>query len=431
MTSLALAGAACQSPEPSAETGLVTTNPGESSGDPTGEGDPTGDDDPTGDGDGDTCVSALDILLVVDNSGGMTEEQARLATGVSGLIDPLDAAGVDWRIGVTTTDNGNPWCPPDVTTPEAGKLVLSPCTSRLDDFTWSYEWSSSLDIACLDVCPLDQIEIVPTATQLDPSEQTRPWIEKIDGITNLADNLDPATALGCLLPMGLNGCAFESQLESAYLALRRAQTVDEAEYGFLRTDASLLVIIVTDEVDCSYNDEYADIFTQDGNKAFWTDPAAEFPTSALCWNAGVVCTGDPSGYDSCEPVNKDIDGNLNVADADAVLHPLSRYFGLLDSIESQRQDRDPTARVRVSLISGAALDGSLIYADSPDPEFQDRFGIGPACTNGEDDENSEALPPVRMRDVSNHTAGSIHSSCANEYASALADIVEPFIAACG
>jgi hypothetical protein len=416
---------------------------GDGDGDPTGDGDgdPTGDGDgdPTGDGDGDgepgdgdgdpTCVSALDILFVVDNSAGMGTVQARLASGISGLIDPLDAAGVDWRIGVTTTDNGNPWCPSGVTTPEAGKLVLVPCKQRLEDFLFNNGMSDATDLACNDVCPLDVGwgGVIPTTTRLDPTPAPRPWVEKIDDVTNLADNVDPAAALACLLPMGINGCGFESQLESAYLSLKRAENAAEGNYGFLRSDASLLVVIVSDEVDCSYQQEFSEIFDQDGSKTFWSDPMADFPTSAICWNAGVVCTGDPSNYDSCDPVNKDVDGNSGVADAEAVLHPLARYLGVLEGIEDQLQAFDPSATVRLSIIGGVGLDGSLSYAHAVDPEFQDSYGIGPGCTSGD----INGLPPVRMRDVSATTGGTASSVCADEYASALTEIVAPFVGACG
>ena len=40
---------------------------------------------------------------------------------------------------------------------------------------------------------------------------------------------------------------------------------------------------------------------------------------------------------------------------------------------------------------------------------------------------SAAVPPVRMREVATHTDGSIHSVCAKEYASALADIVDAVV----
>jgi hypothetical protein len=441
-TSLVVIGstslAACKPGNIAADTGPEsTTNPNDEEGDWTGDGDGDttgdgdGDGDTTGDGDPAGCVAALDILFVVDNSGSMGPAQVRLANSISALIDPLDAAGVDWRIGVTTTDNGNPWCPVGTTTPEAGKLVLSHCQSRINDFLFNNGAIDFQNAGCNDLCLVGNnvLSVLPTSTHVDPNQAPRPWVEKIDGTTNLANDVDPAAALACLLPMGISGCGFESQLESAYLSLRRAENVNENEYGFLRPDASLLVVIVSDEVDCSYNKDYSEIFEQDGNKVFWSDPQSAFPTSALCWNAGVECTGDPSNYDSCDPVNKDVLGNSGVPDAEAVLHPLSRYLGHLQGLEAQLQQLDPTAAVRVSIIGGVGADGSATYAEvsAMDPEFQDSYGIGPGCTSAE----ITGVPPVRMRDVSALTGGTASSICADEYATALTSIVAPFISACG
>ena len=53
-------------------------------------------------------MDGVSILLVVDNSGSMGTAQAILTSRITDLVAPLDAAGIDWRLGVTTTDNGNP-----------------------------------------------------------------------------------------------------------------------------------------------------------------------------------------------------------------------------------------------------------------------------------------------------------------------------------
>jgi hypothetical protein len=46
----------------------------------------------------------LDMLVVIDNSCSMAEEQGNLAANFDQLIDTFATAEVDWRIGVTTTD---------------------------------------------------------------------------------------------------------------------------------------------------------------------------------------------------------------------------------------------------------------------------------------------------------------------------------------
>jgi len=49
-------------------------------------------------------VPAVDVVLVVDNSGSMLHEQAELADNIGAFIDALTSSGVDYRIGVITTD---------------------------------------------------------------------------------------------------------------------------------------------------------------------------------------------------------------------------------------------------------------------------------------------------------------------------------------
>ncbi len=46
----------------------------------------------------------VDILFVVDNGPGMASYQERLAAAIPSFVDALDAAGLDWRAGVTSTD---------------------------------------------------------------------------------------------------------------------------------------------------------------------------------------------------------------------------------------------------------------------------------------------------------------------------------------
>jgi hypothetical protein len=373
-----------------------------------------------------TVNKDVDILFVIDNSGSMGEEQALLAANFPAFIDVLEDPEVEanYRIGITTTDNGNPWCPAGTTTPEGGKLVLSSCKTRLGDFLFS-DTVDVQDLACNDVCALTdaELEVIPTATDLDPNLVARPWMENIEGKKNIPAGTDTAAAFACFGPQGVNGCGFESHLESMYLSLARAANENEANYGFLRDSAILAIVFVTDEVDCSYNKDYADIFAQDGNKVFWSDPTASFPTSAVCWKAGVDCVGDPSGYDSCDPVNKDINGNSGVSDDQAVLHPMSRYLDRVQGIENTKKELNPDQEVIVAMIAGIGTDGNLHYADDLiDPAFQDSFGIGAGCTAAG---GVTAVPPVRERDFAEaFTPDNIFSICNPDYTPALEAIAD-------
>lgn len=53
-------------------------------------------------------LNAVDLLFVVDNSLSMVEEQAHLAENFQVLIATFEAADVDWRLAVTTTETQLP-----------------------------------------------------------------------------------------------------------------------------------------------------------------------------------------------------------------------------------------------------------------------------------------------------------------------------------
>jgi hypothetical protein len=56
----------------------------------------------------------VDILIVLDNSSSMAEEQAILANNLGAFIDVLEAEEVeaDYRVAITTTDAGQRRDPP-------------------------------------------------------------------------------------------------------------------------------------------------------------------------------------------------------------------------------------------------------------------------------------------------------------------------------
>ncbi len=374
----------------------------------------------------------VDILFVIDNSGSMGEEQANLAANFQAFIQKLEDPDVqaNYRIAVTTTDNGNPLCG-GTTTPEGGAFVLESCRERLDHFLFTgTPMVDARDTACLDICQYDgdQLQIQPTTTDLDLDPKPRPWLENIAGETNLPAGIGTTDAFECFGPQGVDGCGFESPLESMYKALSRANNQDEASYGFLRDDALLAVIFVTDEVDCSHRNEHAGIFTD--NKAFWSDPSEPYPTSAVCWNAGVECTGGPGQYEGCRSADKDQDGNLTDDPDAAVLHPVSRYVDFLDGIRAAKHSANADAEVIVGVITGVPdgyQDGvDIVYADSPDAKFMKDFGIGPGCTG--DGGEQTALPPVRLKEFAESFGDrNLFSVCSDDYTPALEELANTLI----
>ena len=363
----------------------------------------TGDGNPTADDSGGPAVplTSVSVLVVLDNSGSMGEEQAVLPAALASLTDALTTAGIAWRLGITTTDNGNPWC--DGTGPEGGRLVATSCRSRTQDFVFNGAITiDATDEACLSQCPeaWSNIAIQPSA-----DGATHPWIESLPGGTNLPDGLAVADALSCFVPQGISGCGFESHLESMKKAIDRAGTPGEENEGFLPDGALLAVVMVSDEADCSVNPEWNTIFLPDGNRVFWSNPRDGAPTSAVCWNAGVACNGG-----SCSSVDRDVNGSpAAMPDTDAVLYPVSRYSMSLQT---------PAASM-FALIGGVDATGSVIYAVSQiDPGFQLDFGIGPGCESAA----GQAVPPVRMREIADSLADgaqNMFSICDSSYGAAM------------
>lgn len=371
----------------------------------------------------------VDLLFVIDNSGSMSEEQHALAGAFGAMIEVLERPDVDanYRIAITTTDDGNPWCPD--TTPEAGALQLESCMGRLDELLPDDPLFDPAPELCVDTCPeaLTVIETLPTAISGDDGLASRDWLERVEGRTNLPEGLTMTQALGCVAPQGILGCGFESPLEAMWKALRRSRTQGDPAQGFVRESAVLSIVHVTDEEDCSSNHDFDSIFLPEGNRVFWSDPAAEAPTSAVCWNAGVLCEGT-SPYGDCRSVDLDVEGDV-VASADAedlaVIRPLSRYVGMLQGIEYDKQIITPEQQVLVSIIAGVASDGSVTYEDAAaDSVFQGDFGIGPGCVSA----RGSAVPPVRLRELAEafETDGrpSMFSVCDEDYSPALAAIAE-------
>jgi len=285
---------------------------------------------------------------------------------------------------VTTTDNGNPWC--QGTGPEAGKLRATSCRARPTEFV--FEGAQTIDAtqeACYDVCSLENLEELGL---------TDLWVE-VNGTTGTANvPVDMIVeTLRCMLPQGIDGCGFEQPLESLWKAWRRSDTPGDPSFGFARPGALPVAVIITDEADCSYNNEWETIFLPDGERVFWSDPTAAAPSSAVCWNAGVTCFGSET-YDDCISVDLDEDGNEvppEFAADNAVLRPISRYI-----------DAFAERGALVMAINGVGVDGSVSYGDSlEDPDFQRDFGIGPGCESA----SGRAVPPVRLRETIANVTG--------------------------
>ncbi|MCB9761576.1 MAG: hypothetical protein H6739_17160 [Alphaproteobacteria bacterium] len=131
----------------------------------------------------------VDILWVIDNSVSMEGEQTRVANGFESFIADIDETNIDFHIGIVTTDM-------DLDNPTRGQLVGG-----------------------------------------------RPYITPEDNYTQMFQNR---------VQVGTDGSDKERGLQAAVDALTEP-LASGANYGFLRPEATLSVIFVSDENDCSDN----------------------------------------------------------------------------------------------------------------------------------------------------------------------------------
>lgn len=200
------------------------------------------------------CVepTGVDLLLVIDDSASMAEEQASLAAEIprmiSALVDPPDDDGdglPDWtavadlRVAVITTDMGSAGF--DVPTCGSGTFGAM----------------------------FGDDAVLRTRGELAACASPRPPV-----FTFAAGDVGAADALACVATVGTSGCGFEQQLDATLKALAPSAPApytaptydpprffagtlghgDGANAGFVRDGSLLAVVIVTDEEDCSVRD---------------------------------------------------------------------------------------------------------------------------------------------------------------------------------
>ncbi len=176
----------------------------------------------------------VDLLVIVDNSDTMREEQANLTANfadmIGALVQPPDENGdgaPDWtpvpnlHIGVISGDMGTSGYP----------IATCDDAERGDDGV---------------------LQNTPAAGMAG-CDASYPSFLTFD--VDLAD--DPVAVAGdfsCIATLGTGGCGFQQQLFATEKALTVHAAAGAANDGFLRPDAILAILLVTDGEDCSISD---------------------------------------------------------------------------------------------------------------------------------------------------------------------------------
>ena len=337
----------------------------------------------------------VDILFVIDNSNSMGQEQANLARNFSKFIDALrtsklgsdgsgkpctaqDSSGCkipDVHIGVVSTDLGAgsyglPSC--EVSGGDGGKLLAKP---RIAGCT-------------------------PPA---------QPFIRYVQGVTNIQGGAnDPIQqvkeAFQCIAEIGTGGCGFEHTLEAARRALdgcgadANNDKLGDCKLnpGFVRRDAMLAIVFITDEDDCSA--QKPQLF--DPQQTDLTDPLGPL-TSYRCFEFGVQCDindrSKPGPRKDCKP-------------AFDWLYKVDDYVQFFKSLK-----RDE-GRVIVSAIAGPT-DKVEVGLDAQNPVLR------PSCQTID----GHAVPALRIKGVVDGLDGQLFPICTNDFGPALKGIADKIV----
>jgi hypothetical protein len=345
----------------------------------------------------------VDVLFMVDNSPSLSPKQALLRSGFPAFVNALAATAgthpASYHIGVITDDLG------------AGPFTLN-----------NGQCHPGGDGGKLQVAPRpDAMNVPPACTSFALGGGVR-YLDynQLAGTTNIVGGADVATAFGCMSAVGSSGCGFEQPLEATYTALHDAIPENA---GFLRPDALLVVVYVTDEDDCSAP-ATTDLFSDAANSPYGT------LHSFRCTQWGIAC-GTPATQ--VQPV--DSMGPLancrpwTVAEGSKLID-VQKYVDFFTRPASMGGVKaDPTDVILMAIAAPATPFATIVTSPCADQVNTASCPIlAHSCTSTS---NAQLFgdPAVRLSAVVNAAPTSqIASACADDYSTELAALAQKIIA---
>ncbi|MCP4676421.1 MAG: hypothetical protein GY854_13090 [Deltaproteobacteria bacterium] len=215
------------------------------------------------------CSDGLDLLIVVDNSESMAEEQAVFASGVysliSALVNPISGSEWPWfdidslRVAVVSSDMGLQYGADHNTEGfPYGNTKVPGCTDQ-DAMGDDGRFQSNMP---------DSVELDSGVVECSQFQGDALWSQ----VSVYEKNEDLATKVACLGQVGTSGCGVVQPLEAAVRGLSR----NNDQRRFIKDAHLLAVLVVSDKEDCSI--EGRGLFDtpewKSGTKANMNDPEA-------------------------------------------------------------------------------------------------------------------------------------------------------------
>jgi hypothetical protein len=283
----------------------------------------------------------VDILFMVDNSSSMSKTQARLAAAFPKFMQVLGGlpGGMpNLHIAIVSSDMG------------AG-AVTNGC-----------DGNGQAGIFQADPVMLDSLGN-PCATTLAPGAR---FISNVNGVANYTAPI--GQVFSCIAALGDAGCGFEQPLLSVahalgadnYDATGRPQPPLENQ-GFLRDDAYLVIVLITNEDDCSaLGGASSELFP----RASGEDLSSRLgpPTGYRCNAFGHLCGTPPAPPPIVSPMGENDPGDLTTvvtlddcipSDGGGKLIPVPTIETGIKALKA-----DPANQILITSIAGLYPDNS-------------------------------------------------------------------------
>ncbi|MFC1654786.1 hypothetical protein ACFL2F_03175 [Myxococcota bacterium] len=196
--------------------------------------------------------SSIDVVFVVDNSGSMAGEQDQLGRSFQAFANVLEQKfGDTFHVAVVTVGMESQACPPCDATITKSCINETQENGRFQDRKGHITWTAGTPV----------FDFVQDSTC------------RVVTNSNADCFYDVAQERGIAL-VGVNGCGYERGLAPLKAALKSLQGSYNA--GFIRDDATLAVIVISDENDCG---EVGDVYelTADGGNICYFAAKGEGP----------------------------------------------------------------------------------------------------------------------------------------------------------
>jgi hypothetical protein len=300
----------------------------------------------------------VDVLFMIDDSSEMTEMQIKLHDALPAFVTALVGLHTPPSLHLAVIDS-------DMGAPGDSTSALG-CTTAGDRGVFQF--------AATSVATLNP-PVTCTDTTLLAGET---FISDVPMMVSYTAP-DPGTVLQCIALLGDKGCGFEHQLASIDRALGADGAGPEpaANVGFLRPSAYLVIVILTNEDDCSAP-AVTTIYSLNGFQQNIANPDGPI--------ANYRCNGGPRGAHYCQdpangnawvvpPLNPPADAQgtstaptLDLANCvdneqpptgtgSSALTPVSKFVSDIKSLKP-----DPDNQIVVAAIAGPAAPYTVLWA---------------------------------------------------------------------